>query len=205
GCGGGAAHVPGVRPLPAHGDARHGAARSEDQAGREARHVVRVLEPRRDPLRGAGALRRHAQRRPPGVRRRRQALLPRHGARAAGAEDPVRGVAAPLPRHAARGRAGVRRIAVHQPAEDAPRHARPLAVAARGMAARPELRTERLLLRRWRPRDLAPLAELNADLAGMAPFPAPLTAEQSAEQMRNIEAGFERHGYDFWAVGLAGG
>ena len=44
----------------------------------------------------------------PGVRRRRPALLPGHGARAAGAEDPVRGDAQALSADRARGQAGVR-------------------------------------------------------------------------------------------------
>ena len=59
----------------------------------------------------------------PGVRRRRAALLPGDGARAAGAEDPVRGDAQALSEDRARGQAGVRAVAVHQPAEDAPRAA----------------------------------------------------------------------------------
>ena len=60
-----------------------------------------------------------AQPRAPGLRRRRPPLLPRHGARAARAEDPVRGDAGALPGDGARRHARVRRVAVHQPAEDA--------------------------------------------------------------------------------------
>ena len=45
--------------------------------------------------------------RAPGVRRRRPALLPGHGARAAGAAGPVRGDAEALPGDGARGRAAL--------------------------------------------------------------------------------------------------
>jgi RimJ/RimL family protein N-acetyltransferase len=40
-----------------------------------------------------------------------------------------------------------------------------------------ELRTERLLLRRWRATDRAPFARMNADPEVMRYFPAPLTTE----------------------------
>ena len=94
---GGAADVPGVRALPPHRDARHRAARPDDQGGRQGRHVVRLLQPRRDALRGPGPLRRHAQSRAPGVRCGRPALLPGHRARAPRAADPARGDARALP------------------------------------------------------------------------------------------------------------
>ena len=58
-------------------------ARPEDPRGREGRDVVRVLQPRRVALRGPRPLRRDAQPRAPGVRRRRPPLLPRHRAGAA--------------------------------------------------------------------------------------------------------------------------
>jgi ribosomal-protein-alanine N-acetyltransferase len=45
---------------------------------------------------------------------------------------------------------------------------------------------------------------MNADPAVMEHFLAPLTSEQSAQQMRNMEAGFERDGFDFWAAELPG-
>ena len=72
-----------------------------DRRGRQGGHVVRVVEPRRDALRGPGQLRGHAQPRAPGLRRRRAALLPRHRARAARAADPARGDAQALPAHGA--------------------------------------------------------------------------------------------------------
>ena len=43
----------------------------------------------------------------------------------------------------------------------------------------PELRTERLLLRRWRRDDRAPFAALNADPEVMRHFPAPMSREES--------------------------
>ena len=100
-----AADVPRLRPLPPHRDERHRAARPADPGGRQGGHVVRLLQPRRDALRGSGPLRRHAQPRAPGVRRRRPPLLPGHRAGAARAADPARGDARALPADGARGRA----------------------------------------------------------------------------------------------------
>jgi RimJ/RimL family protein N-acetyltransferase len=65
---------------------------------------------------------------------------------------------------------------------------------------RPQLETPRLRLRRWRPSDRAPFADLNADPAVMEHFPAPLTREQSDELVDRIEAGFECHGFGLWAL-----
>ena len=64
----------------------------------------------------------------------------------------------------------------------------------------PELRTERLLLRRWRAQDRGPFAALNADPAVMEFFPAPLSREESDALVEAIEAGFERHGFGLWAL-----
>jgi RimJ/RimL family protein N-acetyltransferase len=47
----------------------------------------------------------------------------------------------------------------------------------------PQLQTERLVLRQWHDEDLWAFAEMNADPAVMEHFPAPMTAEQSAELM----------------------
>ncbi len=72
------------------------------------------------------------------------------------------------------------------------------------MASEPCLRTERLLLRRWRPRDRAPFAAMNADAEVMEHFPAPLSRAQSAAMIERIEACFEHHGYGLWALELPG-
>jgi RimJ/RimL family protein N-acetyltransferase len=66
----------------------------------------------------------------------------------------------------------------------------------------PQLQTARLLLRRWRERDLEPFAQLNADPEVMEHFPATLSRGQSDELVARIERGFERDGFGFWAVEL---
>lgn len=63
-----------------------------------------------------------------------------------------------------------------------------------------ELRTPRLLLRRWRGEDRAPFAALNADPEVMEHFPAPLTRAQSDALVDRIEDHFAEHGYGLWAV-----
>jgi RimJ/RimL family protein N-acetyltransferase len=64
----------------------------------------------------------------------------------------------------------------------------------------PELRTDRLLLRRWRASDLDPLAGLNADPIVMEHFPATRTRAQSAELIERSERCFDERGYGLWAV-----
>ena len=63
-----------------------------------------------------------------------------------------------------------------------------------------ELRTERLLLRRWRPSDRAPFAEMNADPAVMEFFVRPVSRDESDDLVDRIEATFDREGYGLWAV-----
>jgi ribosomal-protein-alanine N-acetyltransferase len=63
-----------------------------------------------------------------------------------------------------------------------------------------ELRTDRLLLRRWQDSDRAPFGELNADPEVMRHFPAPLDRAQSDGFVARIEAGFDRYGYGLWAL-----
>lgn len=70
------------------------------------------------------------------------------------------------------------------------------------MAGEAELRTERLLLRRWQEEDRRPFAALNADPAVMEFFPAPLDREQSEELVERIEMSFERNGFGLWALQL---
>ena len=63
-----------------------------------------------------------------------------------------------------------------------------------------ELRTPRLLLRRWRESDRAPFAAMNADPAVMEHFPSPMTRAESDAFARRIEAAFEEQGFGLWAV-----
>ncbi len=63
-----------------------------------------------------------------------------------------------------------------------------------------ELRTARLLLRRWREQDREPFAALNADPEVMEYFPATLTRQESDAFVERIEAGFAEHGYGLWVV-----
>jgi RimJ/RimL family protein N-acetyltransferase len=70
------------------------------------------------------------------------------------------------------------------------------------MPSGPELRTGRLLLRRWRDADRNAFAELNADREVMEHFPEPMPREKSDALVDRLEAGFEQRGYGFWAVEL---
>jgi RimJ/RimL family protein N-acetyltransferase len=70
------------------------------------------------------------------------------------------------------------------------------------MSPPPEIRTARLLMRRWRESDREPFAELNADPYVMEYFPAALTRAQSDALIAMIEAGFDRRGYGLWALQL---
>jgi RimJ/RimL family protein N-acetyltransferase len=63
-----------------------------------------------------------------------------------------------------------------------------------------ELRTQRLLLRQWRDRDLAPFAALNADPEVMRHFLQPLTREQSDSLFHEQRALIEERGWGLWAV-----
>jgi RimJ/RimL family protein N-acetyltransferase len=64
----------------------------------------------------------------------------------------------------------------------------------------PELRTDRLLLRRWRDSDLAPWAAMNADPEVREHLGPVLTPEQSAASVARFEAGFEERGFGWFAV-----
>jgi RimJ/RimL family protein N-acetyltransferase len=67
-----------------------------------------------------------------------------------------------------------------------------------------ELRTERLLLRSWRPDDREPFAALNADPAVMEHFPSVLSRAESDALVDRIEARFDEHGWGLWAVEVPG-
>jgi ribosomal-protein-alanine N-acetyltransferase len=68
-----------------------------------------------------------------------------------------------------------------------------------------ELRTERLILRRWRDSDREPFASMNADPKVMRHFPHALTREESDAFVDRIEAHFDEKGFGLWAVEVAGG
>ena len=67
-----------------------------------------------------------------------------------------------------------------------------------------ELRTARLLLRRWQPADATAFAVLNADPRVMEHFPAVMSREQSDELIQRIQAHFQQHGFGLWAVEVPG-
>ena len=67
------------------------------------------------------------------------------------------------------------------------------------------IRTERLLLRRFRDADREPFAELNADPRVMEHFVRPLTRAESDDFVDRIEERFRRQGYSLWAVEVRGG
>lgn len=71
------------------------------------------------------------------------------------------------------------------------------------MGAGPELRTARLLLRRWREDDRGPFAALNADPEVMAHFPEPLPRERSDRMVDRMEAVFAHERYGLWALEVA--
>jgi RimJ/RimL family protein N-acetyltransferase len=63
-----------------------------------------------------------------------------------------------------------------------------------------EMRTERLLMRRWRRADRAPFAALNADAEVMRYFPAPLDRSESDSSIDRYETAFETQGFGLWAL-----
>ncbi len=63
-----------------------------------------------------------------------------------------------------------------------------------------EIRTDRLVLRRWLPADLAPFAEMNADPKVAELLPTPLSREESNAKVARAEEHFQQHGFGLWAV-----
>jgi ribosomal-protein-alanine N-acetyltransferase len=74
-----------------------------------------------------------------------------------------------------------------------------------GVGGLADLRTRRLVLRRWRPSDRDPFAALNADPAVMEHFPSVLSRAESDAMADRIEGHFERYGFGLWAAEVDGG
>ena len=68
------------------------------------------------------------------------------------------------------------------------------------MDAEHHLRTERLLLRRWRPGDREPFAALNADPEVMEHLHGLMTREESDAFVDRIEAHWRDRGFGLWAL-----
>ncbi len=67
-----------------------------------------------------------------------------------------------------------------------------------------EIKTERLLLRRWRQEDRPLFAAMNADPRVMEFFPKLLSREESDATVDRIEAHFAQHGFGLWVVEVPG-
>lgn len=68
------------------------------------------------------------------------------------------------------------------------------------VSAQLELRTERLILRRWRPADRAPFAAMNADERVWRWLSGPIDRSASDDFVDRIEACFQDRGWGLWAV-----
>ena len=66
------------------------------------------------------------------------------------------------------------------------------------------IRTDRLVMRRWREDDREPFAALNADPETMRFFPETLDRTVSDAFVDLIEARFDRLGYGLWALEVSG-
>jgi len=66
------------------------------------------------------------------------------------------------------------------------------------------MRTDRLVMRRWRDADREPYAALNADPEVMRYFPATLDRAASDASVDRIETLFDRQGFGLWALEVAG-
>ncbi len=65
------------------------------------------------------------------------------------------------------------------------------------------IRTDRLLMRRWRDSDREPFAELNGDPDTLRFFPKTLSRAESDAFVDLIESRFESQGYGLWALEVA--
>lgn len=66
------------------------------------------------------------------------------------------------------------------------------------------LTTQRLILRPWRPEDLEPFAQLNADPRVMEYYPSTLNREESDRFAERIRKEFLQEGWGLWAVSVTG-
>jgi RimJ/RimL family protein N-acetyltransferase len=66
------------------------------------------------------------------------------------------------------------------------------------------IRTDRLIMRRWRDTDRAPYAAMNADPAVMRYFPATMDRAASDASIDRIEELFDVQGFGLWALEVAG-
>ncbi|MFB0627061.1 GNAT family N-acetyltransferase [Streptomyces sp. AB3(2024)] len=64
----------------------------------------------------------------------------------------------------------------------------------------PELRTDRLVLRRWRESDLEPWAAMNADPEVREHLGGLLTRQQSDAVVAGMRADFDARGFGWWAL-----
>jgi RimJ/RimL family protein N-acetyltransferase len=67
-----------------------------------------------------------------------------------------------------------------------------------------DIRTERLLLRRWREEDLETFAALQSDPQVRHFFLRPLLREEAIHYGRQHAEGFDRNGFDLWVLELPG-
>jgi RimJ/RimL family protein N-acetyltransferase len=65
------------------------------------------------------------------------------------------------------------------------------------------IRTDRLILRRWRDDDRAPFAAMNADPAVREFFQGTIGRKESDAFVDAIEAHWDEHGYGLWALEVA--
>ncbi len=66
------------------------------------------------------------------------------------------------------------------------------------------IRTDRLIMRRWRDSDRAPFAALNGDPETMVYFPSTLDRAESDALVDRIERRFDEQGFGLWALEIAG-
>jgi RimJ/RimL family protein N-acetyltransferase len=62
------------------------------------------------------------------------------------------------------------------------------------------IRTDRLVLRRWRDEDREPFAAMNADPAVVEHLQGPMTRDRSDDFIDRIESHWDEHGWGLWAV-----